>query len=136
MNSMMIIHVYHYQCHKMGCKIQILISYRCVNLQILCWLLLKCSDLADCLCLYRACLNKFCYCSVYIWLEGIESIRIVFLCHGHACWPNTFAFSLYNIYAVFNLTNNVDLENTKKKMELYQKDNKEVIQKNKLKLVS
>ncbi|NXN96596.1 MAT1 factor, partial [Rhinopomastus cyanomelas] len=35
---------------------------------------------------------------------------------------------------VFNLTNNVDLENTKKKMELYQKDNKEVIQKNKLKL--
>ncbi|NWR32162.1 MAT1 factor, partial [Tachuris rubrigastra] len=35
---------------------------------------------------------------------------------------------------VYNLTNNVDLENTKKKMELYQKDNKEVIQKNKLKL--
>ncbi|NXU51358.1 MAT1 factor, partial [Turnix velox] len=35
---------------------------------------------------------------------------------------------------VFNLTNNVDLENTKKKMELYQKDNKEVIQKNKIKL--
>ncbi|KAI1237516.1 hypothetical protein IHE44_0013593 [Lamprotornis superbus] len=35
---------------------------------------------------------------------------------------------------LFNLTNNVDLENTKKKMELYQKDNKEVIQKNKLKL--
>ncbi|NXQ35401.1 MAT1 factor, partial [Alaudala cheleensis] len=35
---------------------------------------------------------------------------------------------------VFNLTNNVDLENTKKKMELYQKENKEVIQKNKLKL--
>lgn len=30
----------------------------------------------------------------------------------------------------------MDLENTKKKMELYQKDNKEVIQKNKLKLVS
>lgn len=40
------------------------------------------------------------------------------------------------IYAVFNLTNNVDLENTKRKMELYQKDNKEVIQKNKIKLVS
>lgn len=39
-------------------------------------------------------------------------------------------------YAVFNLTNNVDLENTKRKMELYQKDNKEVIQKNKIKLVS
>jgi len=30
----------------------------------------------------------------------------------------------------------VDLENTKRKMELYQKDNKEVIQKNKIKLVS
>lgn len=37
---------------------------------------------------------------------------------------------------MFNLTNNVDLENTKRKMELYQKDNKEVIQKNKIKLVS
>uniref|UniRef100_A0A7M4FLW1 CDK-activating kinase assembly factor MAT1 n=1 Tax=Crocodylus porosus TaxID=8502 RepID=A0A7M4FLW1_CROPO len=35
---------------------------------------------------------------------------------------------------VFNLTNNVDLENTKKKMEMYQKDNKDVIQKNKIKL--
>lgn len=35
---------------------------------------------------------------------------------------------------VFNLTNNVDLENTKKKMEIYQKENKDVIQKNKLKL--
>lgn len=34
------------------------------------------------------------------------------------------------------MTNNVDLENTKRKMELYQKDNKEVIQKNKIKLVS
>ncbi|KAJ8788334.1 hypothetical protein J1605_000390 [Eschrichtius robustus] len=37
--------------------------------------------------------------------------------------------------AVFNLTNNVDLDNTKKKMEIYQKENKDVIQKNKLKLV-
>nr|XP_060475709.1 CDK-activating kinase assembly factor MAT1 [Panthera onca] len=36
---------------------------------------------------------------------------------------------------VFNLTNNVDLDNTKKKMEMYQKENKDVIQKNKLKLV-
>ncbi|XP_030414387.1 CDK-activating kinase assembly factor MAT1 isoform X2 [Gopherus flavomarginatus] len=35
---------------------------------------------------------------------------------------------------VFNLTNNVDLENTRKKMDMYQKDNKEVIQKNKIKL--
>ncbi|XP_075386933.1 CDK-activating kinase assembly factor MAT1 [Tenrec ecaudatus] len=35
---------------------------------------------------------------------------------------------------VFNLTNNVDLDNTKKKMEQYQKENKDVIQKNKLKL--
>ena len=38
-------------------------------------------------------------------------------------------------HAVFNLTNNVDLDNTKKKMEIYQKENKDVIQKNKLKLV-
>ncbi|KAM4665420.1 CDK-activating kinase assembly factor MAT1 isoform 9-T9 [Amazona ochrocephala] len=36
---------------------------------------------------------------------------------------------------VYNLTNNVDLENTKRKMELYQKENKEVIQKNKIKLM-
>eukprot|EP00069_Balaena_mysticetus_P004638 bmy_04523T0 len=35
---------------------------------------------------------------------------------------------------VFNLTNNVDLDNTKKKMEIDQKENKDVIQKNKLKL--
>ncbi|XP_014441920.1 CDK-activating kinase assembly factor MAT1 [Tupaia chinensis] len=35
---------------------------------------------------------------------------------------------------VFNLTNNVDLDNTKKKMEIYQKENKDVIQKNKLKM--
>ncbi|XP_069495024.1 CDK-activating kinase assembly factor MAT1 [Ambystoma mexicanum] len=35
---------------------------------------------------------------------------------------------------VFNLTNNADLENTKKKMEMYQKENKEVILKNKVKL--
>ncbi|KAK2104295.1 CDK-activating kinase assembly factor MAT1 [Saguinus oedipus] len=39
------------------------------------------------------------------------------------------------IKMVFNLTNNVDLDNTKKKMEIYQKENKDVIQKNKLKLV-
>lgn len=60
----------------------------------------------------------------------------MFLCCSSACRPNTVVFCLSNIYAVFNLTNNVDLENTKKKMELYQKDNKEVIQKNKIKLVS
>ncbi|XP_043930418.1 CDK-activating kinase assembly factor MAT1 [Protopterus annectens] len=35
---------------------------------------------------------------------------------------------------VYNLTYNVDLESTKRKMEQYQKDNKDVIQKNKVKL--
>ncbi|XP_068108251.1 CDK-activating kinase assembly factor MAT1 [Hyperolius riggenbachi] len=35
---------------------------------------------------------------------------------------------------VFNLTNNVDLDNTKKKMEMYQKLNKDTIQKNKVKM--
>ncbi|XP_063146522.1 CDK-activating kinase assembly factor MAT1 [Candoia aspera] len=35
---------------------------------------------------------------------------------------------------VFNLTNNVDVESTRKKMEIYQKENKEVIHKNKIKL--
>lgn len=71
---------------------------------------------------------------LYLVLEGRENIRVVFLCRSHVCQRNTFCLS--NIYAVFNLTNNVDLENTKRKMELYQKDNKEVIQKNKIKLVS
>ncbi|XP_067848007.1 CDK-activating kinase assembly factor MAT1 [Heptranchias perlo] len=35
---------------------------------------------------------------------------------------------------VSNLTNNVDVENTKRKMEQYQKDNKDIIYKNKIKL--
>ncbi|XP_041070796.1 CDK-activating kinase assembly factor MAT1 [Carcharodon carcharias] len=35
---------------------------------------------------------------------------------------------------VTNLTNNVDIENTKRKMEQYQKDNKDIIYRNKLKL--
>ncbi|XP_077121668.1 CDK-activating kinase assembly factor MAT1 [Ranitomeya variabilis] len=35
---------------------------------------------------------------------------------------------------VFNLTNNVDLDNTKKKMEYYQKLNKDTIQRNKIKM--
>lgn len=43
--------------------------------------------------------------------------------------------TVFPFVTVFNLTNNVDLENTKKKMEIYQKENKDVIQKNKLKLV-
>ncbi|KAI5154755.1 Cdk-Activating Kinase Assembly Factor Mat1 [Manis pentadactyla] len=36
---------------------------------------------------------------------------------------------------VFNLTNDVDLDNTKKKTEIYQKEHKNVIQKNKFKLI-
>ncbi|MEE6494012.1 hypothetical protein FKM82_016994, partial [Ascaphus truei] len=35
---------------------------------------------------------------------------------------------------VYNMTNNVDLDNTKRKMEMYQKENKETIQRNKVKL--
>ncbi|MCI4376888.1 hypothetical protein PGIGA_G00193790 [Pangasianodon gigas] len=35
---------------------------------------------------------------------------------------------------VFNLTNNVDVENTKQMMEQYQRDNKDIIQRNKAKL--
>ncbi|KAK6481448.1 CDK-activating kinase assembly factor MAT1-like isoform X1, partial [Huso huso] len=35
---------------------------------------------------------------------------------------------------VYNLTNNMDLENTKQMMEQYQRENKEIIQKNKIKL--
>jgi len=37
---------------------------------------------------------------------------------------------------VFNLTNNVDVERTKQIMEQYQRDNRDIIQKNKAKLVS
>lgn len=35
---------------------------------------------------------------------------------------------------VFNLTNNIDVENTKQRMEQYQKENRDVIQRNKAKL--
>ncbi|XP_053553270.1 CDK-activating kinase assembly factor MAT1 [Bombina bombina] len=35
---------------------------------------------------------------------------------------------------VFNLTNNVDVDNMKRKMEMYQKENKDTIQRNKVKL--
>ncbi|KAK1150443.1 CDK-activating kinase assembly factor MAT1-like isoform X1 [Acipenser oxyrinchus oxyrinchus] len=35
---------------------------------------------------------------------------------------------------VYNLTNNMDLENTKQMMDQYQRENKEIIQKNKIKL--
>uniref|UniRef100_A0A8C5MWL0 CDK-activating kinase assembly factor MAT1 n=1 Tax=Leptobrachium leishanense TaxID=445787 RepID=A0A8C5MWL0_9ANUR len=35
---------------------------------------------------------------------------------------------------VFNMTNNVDMENTKRKMDLYQKDNRDTIQRNKIKM--
>lgn len=37
--------------------------------------------------------------------------------------------------AVYNLTNNIDVENTKLRMEQYQKENKDIIQRNKAKLV-
>lgn len=37
---------------------------------------------------------------------------------------------------VYNLTNNVDVENTKVRMEQYQRDNRDVIQRNKAKLVN
>ncbi|KAM8921751.1 CDK-activating kinase assembly factor MAT1 [Pelodytes ibericus] len=35
---------------------------------------------------------------------------------------------------VYNLTNNVDIDNTRRKIELYQKENKDTIQKNKVKM--
>lgn len=38
-------------------------------------------------------------------------------------------------HAVYNLTNNVDVENTKLRMEQYQRENRDVIQRNKAKLV-
>lgn len=36
---------------------------------------------------------------------------------------------------VYNLTNNIDVENTKLRMEQYQRENRDIIQKNKAKLV-
>lgn len=36
---------------------------------------------------------------------------------------------------VSNLTNNIDVENTKLQMEQYQRENRDLIQKNKVKLV-
>lgn len=71
---------------------------------------------------------------------GLETRLLigVLLADGCACCITTLIcgfLCFLNIETVFNLTNNVDLENTKKKMEMYQKDNKDVIQKNKIKLV-
>lgn len=37
---------------------------------------------------------------------------------------------------VFNLTNNIDVEKTRQIMEQYQRENRDVIQRNKVKLVS
>lgn len=37
---------------------------------------------------------------------------------------------------MFNLTNNIDVENTKLRMDQYQKENRDLIQRNKVKLVS
>ncbi|XP_042194202.1 CDK-activating kinase assembly factor MAT1 [Callorhinchus milii] len=48
------------------------------------------------------------------------------------CEYNDFLEEVEDI--VYNMTNNVDLENTKRRMEQYQRDNKEVIYKNKIKL--
>lgn len=37
---------------------------------------------------------------------------------------------------VFNLTNNIDVDNTKQRMDQYQRENRDIIQRNKAKLVS
>ncbi len=39
------------------------------------------------------------------------------------------------LYVVYNLTNNIDAENAKLRMEQYQRENRDIIQKNKAKLV-
>lgn len=52
-------------------------------------------------------------------------------CDGLIC--STVAVLLHTVY---NLTNNVDVENTKLRMEQYQRENRDVIQRNKAKLVS
>lgn len=48
--------------------------------------------------------------------------RLLFIC-----------FCLFLV--VYNLTNNIDVENTKLRMEQYQRENKDIIQRNKAKLV-
>lgn len=57
----------------------------------------------------------------------------------HAITTNLMIKNLLCVFqcfpAVFNLTNNIDVENTKLRMEQYQKENKNIIQKNKAKLV-
>lgn len=45
----------------------------------------------------------------------------------HAC--------LCPLHVVYNLTNNIDVENTKLRMEQYQRENRDIIQRNKAKLV-
>lgn len=44
-------------------------------------------------------------------------------------------FFLFSLYLVYNLTNNLDVENTKLRMEQYQRENRDIIQRNKAKLV-
>lgn len=43
--------------------------------------------------------------------------------------------ALCHLPTVYNLTNNFDVENTKLRMEQYQRENRDVIQRNKAKLV-
>lgn len=40
-----------------------------------------------------------------------------------------------SLSVVYNLTNNIDVEDTKQRMEQYQRENRDIIQKNKAKLV-
>lgn len=44
-------------------------------------------------------------------------------------------FFLFSLHLVYNLTNNFDVENTKLRMEQYQRENRDIIQRNKAKLV-
>lgn len=44
-------------------------------------------------------------------------------------------FKIFFLHLVYNLTNNFDVESTKLRMEQYQRENRDIIQKNKAKLV-
>lgn len=50
-------------------------------------------------------------------------------------WVEEVNGDLCLLFVVYNLTNNIDVENTKLRMEQYQRENRDLIQRNKATLV-
>ncbi len=76
------------------------------------------------------------------YLEKVEDIGethtylFILKCFQFLTFYKCFKCIYLFLCPVFNLTNNIDVEMTKQIMEQYQRDNKDIIQRNKAKLVS